>query len=47
MTPWQKALYEILRKTRLERFAGINDRAGLPNKIRMLYKVPPLPFELA
>ena len=39
MTPWQKALYEILRKTRLERFAGINDRAGLPNKIRMLYKV--------
>ena len=40
MTPWQKALYEILRKTRLERFAGINDRAGLPNKIRMLYKAP-------
>ena len=36
----EKRRYEILRKTRLERFAGIGDRAGLPNKIRMLYKVP-------
>ena len=34
-----KGRYESLRKMRLERFAGINDRAGLPNKIRMLYKV--------
>ena len=36
----EKRRYEILRKTRLERFAGIGDRAGLPNKIRMLYKAP-------
>ena len=36
MTPWQQEVYEYVRKMRLERFAGINDRAGLPNKIRML-----------